>query len=149
MKQSKGVARVAALYGQVERMRLIELQEAAAAVAEAERVRAAAEAACEERRSEERAALVRGEGLEWRLAQGGCEALERTMLQAVAMRKERETSRASAEEGYRTSRLQAEQAAQVVVELRAVENGLEARREQAAADDRYAARLCWARMKAG
>ncbi len=146
---AKGLHRVAALYGQVERVRLVELQEAAAAVAEAERLRVAAEAARGDRQQEGRAALARGEGIAWRLAESACEVAEVTMDRAAAVRAERELLRASAGELYRASRLRTEQVARVVEGLRAAEALVAGRREQAATDDRYAARLCWSRMKAG
>ncbi len=147
--KTKGLGRVVALYGQLERVRLMELQEAAAAVVAVDRLRAEAEAAGVARRSEGRAALARGEGMAWRMAESACEAAEVVVARAAAERTAREASRLAAVEVHRASRLRAEQALRVAeVEARAVA-ATEGRREQAATDDRYAARLCWTRMKAG
>ena len=146
---ARRLGRVALLYGQVERVRLAELHEAALAVAEAERLRAAGEAACLKSRGEGRAALARGEGMAWRLAEGAAEAAELTVERAAAWRQEREAARVGAGEAYRASRLRTEQVTRVVEALRDAEAVLEGRREQAANDDRYGARLCWTRMKAG
>lgn len=149
MTRTKALARVAAVYGQMERLRLVELQAAAAAVAEAEGLRGEAELAGEAQKGEGRAALARGEGVAWRLAESACEAAGAAALRAGVLRDEREALRAGAGDVYRASRLQAEQAAGAVEGLRQVEAIAAGRREQAATDDRYAARLCWSRMKAG
>lgn len=145
----KGLARIAALYGQVERVRLVELQQAAASVAEAERLRTAAVEDGAVHQGAGRAALAEGEGHGWRLAQDACQAAHEIAARAEELRAERDVVRASAGESYRASRRQTAQLVRVVAGLVKAETLLEERREQAAADDRFAARLCWSRMKAG
>jgi hypothetical protein len=146
--KAKGLAKVAMLYGQVERVRLVELQEAAAAVAEAEHLRAAAEARGAAHRSEGRAALLQGEGLAWRLAESAGDATEVLRERALLLMAERDVLRTAAGEAYRSSRLRTEQVTRVVEAIAQAQAVVDARREQAATDDRYAARLCWTRMKA-
>lgn len=145
----KGLARVASLYGQVERVRLVELQLAAAGVLEVERALAAAAEDQVARRAEGRGALALGESVHWRMAESACDAAERSADTIEALRVARETLRAEAGTQYRASRLQTERVARVVADLKAIERLREDKIEQANADDRFAARLCWPRMKVG
>ena len=146
MKQS-GLARVAALYGQVERVRLVALQQAAIAVNDAALTRDLATAAGVLRRLEGRAALALGEAEGWRLAESTSEAAEVMAESAEELRLQRESLRAEAGEDYLASRVQRKRVGRIVECVALAEKGIQDRREQAEADDRFAARMCWSRMK--
>lgn len=144
MSRKKALARVVAVYGQVERLRLVELQQAGAAVAMAERRQAEALEVIAESHRLGHEALERGEGTEWRVQQSSRAEAEQHWQRAAELREARAVVQAEAAEMHRASRQQTEQV-QKVVEGRAREEALaDARREQAAADDRFGARL---RMK--
>ena len=144
---TRGLARVAALYGQVERVRLGEWRQAAAAVDEAEQMRAAATEAGARCRMEARASLAQGEMTGWRVAESAAEVSGLIAERAKGMRQKRDAMQTAANLVYVASRMQTERITRVVEGLAMAEMAMEQKREQATADDRFAARLCWSRMK--
>ncbi len=130
-------------------MRLVELQQAAAAVLEVEQAQALAAQMVAARKAEARAALAAGECWNWLVAGRACELAKRAGERAELLRVERASLRDSAGEVYRASHLQTERVACVVAALEDAERVVGGRREQAQADDRYAARRHWKQMKAG
>lgn len=141
MSRRNALARVVAVYGQMERLREIEMQLAGAAVEEAERAGAQALAQKQESHRLGHEALARGEVAEWRVQQSTYAEAEQYQQRAGELRGARMAVQAEAEENHRASRQQTEQVAQVLEDRVRAEAVVEARREQARADDRFGARL--------
>ena len=140
---SGGLKRIAKLYGVVERMHSLRLEQASAAVREVvgaigvERDAGAAAGVAG------RLALGSGDHGEWMLAQAQREMAGMRRVRLETMRDERAVVEVEAKREFLESRVRTEQVKQVVsraAEIAAVEDG---RRVQAASDDRYAARLLW------
>ena len=142
-----GLNRLAALYERVERMEAARVQLAAAAVAGVTRERMAEEAYGREEGELARAALVGGDRGAWVVAASAGEfaANRQDKLARVQVRCEASYDDAMAE--YTASRLQSKQVLQVVERRERSEKVLAERRAQAAADDRYGARLSWTRAQ--
>jgi len=147
MAATKSLARIAKVYGLVERMRSLELRMAADAVSEVEFAAAVAAATRYNQVAGARAALVAGNREEWSVAEVTLRVEEIRMQRLAELRVKREAKLAEAVSLHRESRLEMEQMERVVELKRAAAAIEEGRRTQAMADDRFASRGAWKRMK--
>ena len=147
MAATKSLARIAKVYGLVERMRSLELRMAADAVSEVEFAAAVAAATRYNQVAGARAALVAGNREEWSVAEVTLRVEEIRMQRLAELRVKREAKLAEAVSLHRESRLEMEQMERVVELKRAAAAIEEGRRTQAMADDRFASRSAWKRMK--
>ena len=143
----KSLGRLAALYGRMERIEAAAARRAADAVIEASRARGREDACAEEQGGLARLALEAGDRSAWQMA---ADASEFSMLRAGSLAEvqgERAKVQAEAMSRYLASRLKTRQVLEVLERARSLAAVAEARRDQAAADDRFAARLGWTRMR--
>jgi hypothetical protein len=139
----KRLKRIAALYGVVERMHLVELQRAASAVRETELAIEAQRTVARAAEFDEREALVMEDRIGWSLAemQRGIAEWKGERLEEIRLKRE-ELSEV-ARERYARSRLKSEQMTQVVDGVAARAEVEEQRRAQSSTDDRFLSRKIW------
>jgi hypothetical protein len=147
MAARKGVARLASLYGMMERMRSVELRVAAVAVADVVCSAAVAATLRESQIADARAAMATGCREEWQVAETTRGVIETRMVRLAALRVECQDALDEAVAVHRVSRMNMEQMNRVLERSRAELMGDESRRAQAESDDRFAARLAWERSK--
>lgn len=145
MTRASRTARLAGLYGMVERMRLVELRSASGAVAEVERTCAAVDRACEGEVLAGRVALMAGDLVDWRVAERGQQLAEVRGTRLELLLEERERKYAAALDVHRSSQVDAEQMRQLTQRIENRRMHAEERRLQAESDDRFASRLGWNR----
>ncbi len=143
------MSRLARLYGMMERIRLAELRAAVNAVNEVAHASAVQAAVREREVVEGRAALAEGDRGGWMVAEKTREVAEARLERMALLRRARAAELEQAALVHRASRLKAEQMERVLERRRAAEAVEEGRREQAAADDRFASRLAWEGMRDG
>ena len=131
------------MYGAVEQMRAIELQQAGIALNEAEGMLSAEREMAHDARATGREALGAGSRAEWLLAEIQQEYLEMRRGRLEGLRDERAGVCDVARSEFLASRVRTEQMKQVVTNLREQAEADEARRAQAASDDRFLMRLSW------
>ena len=147
MAAQKGIARLATLYGTIERMRSLELLVAAEAVDD---VACSAAIAATVRRgqvADARAAMASGRREEWQVAETTRSVVEARIMRLNALRKERETTLAEASERHRISRMNMEQMDRAAERKRTLDAMQEDRSSQAESDDRFASRRAWMCMR--
>jgi hypothetical protein len=143
MAAQKSVARLALLYGMMERMRSVELRVAAGAVEDVACSAAIARKVRENQIAEGRAAMANGRREAWQVAETTRGVNEARIVRLAMLRAEREIILEQAVQVHRASRLNMEQMDRVVDRARTqaeMENG---RRLQAESDDRFASRRAW------
>jgi hypothetical protein len=138
-----GLKRIAKLYGVVERMHALRLEQASAGVREVVGAIGVERAAGAAAGVAGRLALGSGDHGEWMLAQAQREMAGMRRVRLEGLRDERGVVEMEAKKEFLESRVRTEQVKQVVEKAAAVAAVDEGRRTQAAADDRYAARLLW------
>jgi hypothetical protein len=143
MAARKGVARLASLYGMMERMRSLELRVAAGAVDDVVCSAAIAATVRESQIAEARAAMASGRREDWQVAETTRGVIEARMVRLAALRAEREAALERAVAEHQVSRLNMEQMDRVVGRARAQMSAEEDRRVQAESDDRFASRRAW------
>ena len=131
------------MYGAVEQMRAIELRHAGIALGEAEGMLSAEREMAREATHAGREALGAGSRAEWLLAEIQQEYLELRRGRLTGLRDERAAAWDAARGEFLESRVRTEQMKQVVTDLKERAEAEEARRMQAASDDRFLMRLCW------
>jgi hypothetical protein len=131
------------MYGAVEQMRAIELQQAGLALSEAEGTLAVEREMSLEAMAAGREALGAGSRAEWLLTEIQQEYLELRRGRLEGLREERAVACEVARADFLESRVRTEQMKQVVKNLREQAEAEEARRAQAASDDRFLMRLFW------
>ena len=145
----KGLRRLADLYGRVEKM-----EAAAALVAADETSRVAGELASEQASGREqgmkaRSALADGNRAEWMLAHRAGEMIVMRAEVLAGAQAQCEKARDEAMQRYIASRLKTQQVAAATGRRQDLEAVVKQRQDQAATDDRYAARLLWTRGRSG
>ena len=143
MAARKGVARLASLYGMMERMRSLELRVAAGAVDDVVCLAAIAATVRESQIADARAAMASGRREDWQVAQTTRGVIEARMVRLAALRVEREDTLDRAVAEHRVSRLNMEQMDRVLERSRVQMSAEEDRRSQAESDDRFASRRAW------
>ena len=143
MADSKALARLAALYAMMERMRSVEVQVANVAVENVTCSAAIAAAVRASQVSHGREALETGRREAWQVAETTRAALEGRIERLQRVRVECEAALAEAESAHRTTRLDLEQVESILDKTRTQLASRESRRTQAAADDRFASRSAW------
>ncbi len=135
--------RLATLYAAVEEMHSTELQKMTTAVRDAQRAVSEEQEAAQSARASGRSALLTGDRVGWLMAETGQETagLRRRGLEEIL--REREELNDAAREQYVASRLKREQMKRVFEEIAARSEIEEARRAQAASDDRFLTRRRW------
>ncbi len=147
MAAQKGVARLASLYGMIERMRSVELRAAAGEVEDVACSAAIAATVRESQIADARAAIATGCREDWQVAETTRGVVEARIVRLATMRAEREAALAKAAQRHRMSRLTMEQMDSVVDRARMQEAIQEDRRSQAESDDRFASRRAWTRSR--
>ncbi len=142
-----GLARLAHLYGLMERMDAAAARVAANAAESVLRVRMEEHAAGEQQGRLARAAMVDGEQIAWTVAVKALELGEARVLALATVQARYDAARQTAMEKHRASRLRTEQMTRVVEGEHKAQAMHESRRVQAEADDRYASRLLWTRAQ--
>jgi len=141
----KRLARIAKVYGLVERMHSLELRMASDAVNDVACAAAVAAATSYQQTVSARAALVSGNREEWSVAEVTRSVEEIRMQRLAELKVQREEKLMEATQTHRASRMQMEQMERVVERKRAIAAIDEGRRTQAMADDRFASRAAWMR----
>ena len=131
------------MYGAVEQMRGIELEQAGTALSEAEGMLRVEREMARDATNAGREALDAGSRAEWLLSEIQQEYLEMRRGRLVGLRDERAAAWEAAREEFLLSRVRTEQMKQVVTNLKEQAEAEEARRAQAASDDRFLMRLSW------
>ena len=142
----KGLQRLAALYGRVEKM-----EAAAARIASDEAARTASEIVLEstwgrEQQGKARSALAGEDRAEWLLAESARDFTARRISKLERVRAQREKTRDEAMQRYIASKLKTEQVTATLERRQLLEASADQRQTQVANDDRYAARLVWLRL---
>jgi hypothetical protein len=137
------------VYDLVERMHSLELRVASDAVQEVEFAAAVAAATSYRQAAAAREALVSGNREEWSVAEVTRGVEEIRMQRLAELRLRRERQHAEAVETHRASKRRTEQMERVVERKRASAAIDDGRRDQAAADDRFASRSAWAQSASG
>lgn len=143
MGRIAGLRRIAKMYGALEQMKLVELQQAGAALAEAEGVLEAERGLAREAVADGREALSEGKRAEWLITETQQEYLAMRRPRLEGWRAERAELRDAAQVEFLESRARTEQMKQVVKDLKEQAEMEEARRLQGAMDDRFLMRLAW------
>ena len=139
----RSLGRIAALYQLMEYAHGVELDQARAALHEAETsIRERADAATRLETAGYEALLV-GDRDEWQLDQSQIEFLEWNAEAIEALRASREVALREAAEVYQASRMQLEKMQSVLNEARQSAAREQERAEQRASDDRYLSRRRW------
>ena len=131
------------MYGAVEQMRAIELQQAGLALNEAEATLAGEREMALDAMAAGREALGAGSRAEWLLTEIQQEYLELRRGRLETLRDERKNACEVARTDFLESRVQTEQMKQVVKTLKEQVETDEARRMQASSDDRFLMRMFW------
>lgn len=135
--------RLVKLYGVVERMRLLELEQTVAALRETEEALSKQEKAQRIAGSDGREALRISDTMSWSVAEMQGETAAWRRLQLNELRVSRTVERDALRRTYLASRLESEQVQHVLSEAIRHDEVERARREQAEADDRFLARRRW------
>jgi hypothetical protein len=143
MRPRGGIARLAGLYGMVERMRSLELRAAAGNLDEVASAQTMQAAVHRSEVSGSRAAFASGDREQWKVAETARALLEIRMARLNKLRAEREVKLDQAAQAYNRSRVRMEQMDRVVERERERLACEAARRAQAEADDRFASRRAW------
>lgn len=141
--RTSSLKRIEGLYGLVESMHAVALEQAVAQVHEAERAIATQTRLKQTARTEAQLALTTGDRERWAVAEiqrGHSEQVQQN-LEPILQERERLTAQARAV--YTASRIQRGQIKTVVDKGLAAERLDEERRAQSAADDRFLSRLRW------
>lgn len=142
-KRIVSLRRIAALYGAVEAMRALDLQQASGALTEAEMAIAVEHRAAVAANDAARSALRSGDREEWMLSEAQREIAGLREGRLEEMRAARTIVRDKLRGEYLESRMQTEQMKHMVAYRREQAEVEEARRAQATSDDRYLGRLRW------
>ena len=141
------MARLVRLYRMVERMDAAEARLASDAAERVTRVRAAEAVGAREQRELARAALGAGDRSGWLAAESAGEFAAVRVAGLAPLEAERKAALERALAVYRQSRMRTEQVERVEEKARREKAVEEARKSQAEADDRFGARLGWARTQ--
>ena len=143
MERIAALRRIARMYGAVEQMRAVELQQAGLALDEAEAMLSAEREMAQDAVKAGREALGVGSRAEWLLSEIQQQYLGMRRGRLIGLREERSALRDAARDEFLESRVRTEQMKQVVKNLKEQVEAEEARRVQAASDDRFLMRLSW------
>jgi hypothetical protein len=135
--------RLATLYAAVEEMHSTELQKMTTAVRDAQRAIGEEQEAAQSARASGRSALLTGDRVGWLMAETGQKTAGLRQRGLEEILREREELNDAAREQYVASRLKREQMKRVFEEIAARSEIEEARRAQAASDDRFLTRRRW------
>ncbi len=139
--------RLEAVYTLVEDLHSVALRQTSIRMNEADAAIAEQLARLHASRSQGREALDHGDREAWSLAETQRELASRNRERLELVRLEREKAQQFAREQYVASRLQREQIKSVVESGAKAEQIVEGRQTQAAADDRFLARLYWNKLR--
>jgi hypothetical protein len=143
-KRLKGLQRIAVVYVAVKHAQSLALEQAAAALREAEERIAEQRAQAERSRVEGKAALDAGEHVDWQMHESQKQFTERNAATLMELRQRRETLMLEAAETYRAGRMQLEQMESVLRDLRSKAELQRAHIAQRESDDRFLSRQWWA-----
>ena len=143
MAAQKSVARLATLYGMIERMRSVELSIAAGAVQDAACAAAIASTTRAGHIDNGRSAMATGQREEWQVAETSRGVVETRIVRLATVRKECEGTLLDAEVRHHASRMDMERMHRVVEVARTRAAMREDRRAQSESDDRFASRRAW------
>lgn len=147
MAAQKGIVRLAAVYGMMERMRSAELRLAADAVEDVACSAAIAATVRASQITDARTAMASGRRDDWQVAETTRGVVEARIVRLAKVRAEREVALADSAQRHRMSRLNMEQMDRVVDRNRTQAGRREERRLQAESDDRFASRRAWMNTK--
>jgi len=139
----RGLKRLANVYGQVEKIRSLEVRAAATEVAQVTQALSQEATARVRQQDSQRAALLLGDREGWAVAAAQVEIAEVRQMRLKPVQAEREVLFEKAAVAHRASRQRMEQIDGIVDKAREREMETESRRMQAAADDRYLSRRLW------
>jgi len=135
--------RLVTLYGVVEEMHSLELQQRTAAVQEAQQAIEVQQQVARSSRFDGRDALMADDRMGWEIAETQRESAGWKRRRLEQMRLEREVLSDAAREQYLASRIKSEQMKRLAEGVAARAEIEEGRRVQAASDDRFLARRRW------
>jgi hypothetical protein len=135
--------RLVTLYGVIEEMHSLELQQRTAAVQEAQQAIEVQQQVARSARFGGRDALMADDRMGWEIAETQRESAGWKRRRLEQMRLEREVLSDAAREQYLASRIKSEQMKRLAESVSAQAGIEEGRRVQAASDDRFLARRRW------
>ena len=141
--------RLMTLYGVVEEMHSLELQQRTAAVQEAQQAIEVQQQVARSARFGGRDALMADDRMGWEIAETQRESAGWKQRRLEQMRLEREVLSDAAREQYLASRIKSEQMKRLAEGVAARAEIEEGRRVQAASDDRFLARRRWSDTRNG
>jgi hypothetical protein len=139
--------RLVTLYGVVEEMHSLELQQMTAAVREAQQAVEVQQQVARSARFDGRDALMADDRMGWEIAETQRESAGWKRRRLEQMRLEREVLSDAAREQYLASRVKSEQMKRLAEVVAAQAEIKERRRVQAASDDRFLARRRWSETR--
>jgi hypothetical protein len=139
--------RLVTLYGVVEEMHSLELQQMTAAVREAQQAVEVQQQVARSARFDGRDALMADDRMGWEIAETQRESAGWKRRRLEQMRLEREVLSDAAREQYLASRVKSEQMKRLAEVVAAQAEIKEGRRVQAASDDRFLARRRWSETR--
>jgi len=139
----KGLERVALVYAAVKHAQALSLEQAAAALGEADSLLARQREQTARLSAGGRAALEAGDSLDWRIYESERNFTEWNSDALLNLRARREAAVLEAVETYRAGRMQLEQMESVLRELRAQLETELAHNAQRESDDRFVSRQWW------
>jgi len=142
-KRLKGLERVAVVYAAVRHAQALSLEQAAAALGEAESLLARQREQAARQGAEGRAALDVGDSADWRMHESEKQFTEWNAGALLDLRARREAALLDAVESYRAGRMQLEQMESVLRELRSKRDRERAHSAQRESDDRFLSRQWW------
>ena len=139
----KSFERVALVYMAVKHAQALALEQAAAALREAEAGIAGQRAEAERLSLEGGIAIAAGDDVDWRMYESQRQFTEWNAEELVVLKERREALMLEANEAYRTGRMELEQMETVLRELRSKRDLERAHRAQRESDDRFLSRQWW------
>lgn len=149
MARSRGMKRLADVYGVVERMRSVDVQVATGLMTEADGMCVKERQARDSEMVRGRAALAAGDSAGWVISEAERRAAEARLGQLVDLQRQRRVVCEDARNAHTASRINVEQVQRVLDQARGQQELVEQRRGQAESDDRFASQQCWQRKKLG
>ena len=143
----KGLGRLAALYGRIERLEAVSARVAADALSLVVREHGREQACGLDEQARARVALGEQDRLEWRMANSALELSGLRLEKLAHLQASRERVRDEAMRHYMASRLKTQQVQQALMRRHDAAVVVERRQAQAAADDRFGSRLGWTRAQ--